>query len=253
MNTFSDLVSAWRQTQLKKAPFILSGDDAILKYSHIFRNYKDFVKNRPDFWEKKTQKFHLGLIPIPFLGNIKKAKVYVLSLNPGLTPVDYYAETYDNKIKKERKRELRQQKFNTDYPFHFLNPEYSWSSRYWHSRFSKIVEELSGQLSSRQKIAYIRALKRVSQRITCLELVPYHSKSFHLSRKVIEELQSVKLMRAFVNQYVYRKAVKGDAIIVVMRGDKHWGVKNHRNVLRNDQRAAYFTPKNSKRIIDMLL
>ena len=254
MNRFlSDLVNAWRQTPLRRPPFFLLEDKAILSNSflHKFRNYKNFVNN-PDFWTEQRDKLHTGLIPMPYSGDIKKAKIYVLALNPGFSPQDYYAETYDDELKRERIRELRQEKLDKDYPFHHLNPTYSWSSgwRYWHSRFDSIVKQLSEQ----KNMHYVRALKLFSRNVACLELVPYHSKNFYLPSKVVTSLQSVKLMKRFVQGYVWPRAKRGRAIIIVTRRVRLWDIPSHENVIQyssGQARSAYFNSYRQK-IIGML-
>lgn len=41
---------------------------------------------------KCDNKLHLGLMPIPFLGNVANARVILLLQNPGLAACDYFAE-----------------------------------------------------------------------------------------------------------------------------------------------------------------
>lgn len=36
--------------------------------------------------------FHIGLLPMPYMGNLKQARVSLCALNPGLGPHDYVGE-----------------------------------------------------------------------------------------------------------------------------------------------------------------
>ena len=44
----------------------------------------------PDFCKSDYKWLHLGLIPDPFMGDMLNASIYVLMLNPGLGPGDYF-------------------------------------------------------------------------------------------------------------------------------------------------------------------
>ena len=88
-----DLINAWRRFDGTKAPHLLEGDrDALTRHGHSRRygsweNYigsQDFLLSSPDL--------HLDLLPVPYVGDLAKASIFLLLLNPGLSPVDYYAE-----------------------------------------------------------------------------------------------------------------------------------------------------------------
>lgn len=48
-----------------------------------------------------------------------------------------------------------------------------------------------------------------------LEIVPYHSKTFSFAK--YKDLDSVKEMSRFLNDYVVKKAEKGKALLIVLR------------------------------------
>jgi hypothetical protein len=45
-----------------------------------------------DYCASHDRRLHLGLLPQPFFGDLRRASIYVLLLNPGLGPDDYYDE-----------------------------------------------------------------------------------------------------------------------------------------------------------------
>ena len=109
-----ELVRAWRlfyKTKLreKQRPYILKGDEGVLQPKRYlnYRNYHECLKNI-DHVYKQASKFHLGLLPMPYSGNLQKAYIYLLNLNPGFSPGDFYEEATSKKLIEEKIRELTQ-------------------------------------------------------------------------------------------------------------------------------------------------
>lgn len=241
----SELILAWRGLQTKKPPFILNGDETILEETlcHPFRNFNNFIK-APEFGIESAKKLHTGLYPSPYSGNVLKAKIYILTLNPGFNPLDYYAETYDSDTKQRRIQDLKQTGFDANYPWASLNPKFCWSSgyRYWAGRLKDVAMAISKQ----RKINFSDALKHLSKRIACLEYVPYHSKSYGLSKAIIKKMRSPKLMFNFVQGYVVPKAIQGKAIIIATRHVNVWNLPRHPNIIKykgSQPRGAYLNLK----------
>jgi len=227
----SELILAWRGLQTKRPPYVLKGDETIRKEKlcHPYRNFGDYIK-APEFGTESAKKLHTGLYPTPYSGNVLKAKIYILTLNPGFSPLDYYAESYDSATRKKRIRDLKQRNFDPDYPWPSLNPKFCWSGgwRYWAAR----IKEVAMALSKQRGIRFPDAMKRLSKRIACLEYVPYHSKSYGLSQATVKKMRSLKLMFDFVHGYVVPKAKKGKAIIIVMRHVNMWNLPRHPNIIK---------------------
>ena len=158
----TDLLSAWRGMSLTKPPYILAGDE-IEDYCHPYRCFEDYIAD-PNFAYASPKKLHSGLIPIPYGGDILKAKIYILTLNPGFGPHDYYAESHDTAFRNARIQQLRQQRLDKAFPFMGLNPSFSWHSKYWATRLGDIVHMLRKQ----KKVSYKKALSLLSQSIACL-------------------------------------------------------------------------------------
>lgn len=86
-------------------------------YCVTFQSLNDYIKSDL-FGDSRDKKLHIGLKPSPFVGDLEKAKIYYLTLNPGLNPSDYeqdfrleFEERYFNNIK---------QKKNREYPFNIF-------------------------------------------------------------------------------------------------------------------------------------
>ncbi len=89
------LVNAWRTEQFAPgARNVLAGDEATINAPAevaYHASWNSLIKS-DQFGAPDGSAFHLGLLPMPFLGNLKRARVFLLSLNPGVGPYDYFAE-----------------------------------------------------------------------------------------------------------------------------------------------------------------
>lgn len=258
-SSLSELLHAWRGLSLKKPPYVLKGDDAIpKKWCHRYRNYRDFVRayELDHVSDKKfCAKLHVGLLPIPYSGNIAEAEIYILGLNPGFDPQSYYAESYDVAFKRESVRQLHQERLDAKFPLCALNPKFCWTGgwRYWETRLNDIIFLLAQQ----ENICRSEALSVLSKKIACLEYVPYYSKNFGLPRSIVNKMLSPKLMWAFVHDYVVPKAQKDLATIIVTRHVDVWNLPKHRNIVAYhgpQSRAAYLNMKSlgGRRIANIL-
>ena len=52
---------------------------------------------------------HLGLLPMPFAGRLDRADIFILLLNPGFRPSDYFAEFRDEAFRKAWSDNIRQE------------------------------------------------------------------------------------------------------------------------------------------------
>jgi hypothetical protein len=244
--SLSELIGLWRQVGFSKPPYILHGDEALLEDESRFYSYKtfqEFIGNR-NFGLAKDNRFHLGLVPTPCAGNLRKASIYILALNPGFEPVDYYAESENPEFRRAKIRSLRQENDGDEFPFISLDPCFAWHSgaSYWTGKFRDLINALR----AKGKLDYTGALKILSQKIAILEHVPYHSRSYRLSQRVLEKMQSPKAIRHYVRDVLVPRAKAGDAVIIVTRKNSHWKLDRHRNIVvyaGTESRAAHLTLK----------
>jgi hypothetical protein len=223
-----ELISAWRSMPLSTPPFVLPGDEAIVGNGRCYpyRTYADFISD-PEFGRLSPTQFHTGLLPMPYSGDITRAQIYILALNPGFTPRDYYAESMDRSFRQERTCQLKQQNLDDKFPWSPLNPAHLWSSDYWSRRF----RDMAVALAEQRKISFSTAISRISCKTAVLEFVPYHSKSFGIPSNVLDQLRSPKLMFRFVHDYVVPRAKQDKAIVIVTRQVKRWNLPKHKNII----------------------
>lgn len=234
------LIEFWKKLDIKKKTFVHPEDEDYIEnleenYTTI-NCYDDYINNNSTF-RADEHKFHFNLIPIPYIGDIKKAKIYILMLNPGFEILDYYAESKDNELKYSLINNLRQENFDPKYPFIFLNPKFLWhgGGRYYENRFKELIEKAKGD-------TYDKQLSQVAKKVAVLQLVPYHSKNYKQSEKPLPK--SSNRIQNFVMNELLPKAGKEIEIIFV-RGDKWGDLKTNVNVIKSDkkQRSSHISKK----------
>ena len=89
------LLREWRKWDPKDFPYVLNVDAEVLRppaWKSSVTKYRSWRKatRDSDFGKRNDKRLHLGLIPVPFIGDMLNASIYVLMLNPGLGPGDYF-------------------------------------------------------------------------------------------------------------------------------------------------------------------
>lgn len=226
MDAMDIMIAKWESCNLDKVPYLLNGDEYIIKNPNVYVNYKTLEEYiLSDDFGLPNSKFHLGLIPIPYMGNLKGSSIFILTLNPGLSNIDYYGEQCNNEYRDALKNNLHQENLDSEYPFVCLNTKFSWHAgfEYWWGKLRLIIEEVSRM----REISLSSALSNVSKVISILELVPYHS----ITNRVINNLTSTKLVKQFVKELLVKKADNDKASIVVARGARQWELIEHENIV----------------------
>jgi hypothetical protein len=241
MNIHHSLIEGWRKCDLRSPPFLFPDDEKYLlgfPYSKTYHSFTEYIAS-PEFGVSDVN-LQLGLLPVPFAGNLENATIFILMLNPGLSPGDYFAEQVKD-FRDAHIRSLRQENEKDDYPFIMLNPEFAWHPGfgYWQRKFHNIV----GELRKQHKISYQQALSKFSKSLACLELLPYHSKSFGVG-SLLNKLPSVKIMRNYVQDVLIPKAMDDKLIIIATRQVKMWQLPAHKNIViyeGGETRSAHLT------------
>lgn len=255
------LTQAWAEWSSSTPPFALESDKAVLSLERsqafiapTYTKWKD-VHTQPELGKPGDNKLQLGILPHPFCGDVLNAEIYLLMLNPGYGPHDYFAELEIPEYREASLKNLRQEFDEDGYPFYLLNPKFAWSGGYiwWHKKLAYIIEETSKKTG----MSYADSRKRLSQKIANIELVPYHSTSFRDPVGWTEKLESAKLAREFVNEYVLPKVKRGGATLIVTRKVREWNLPEHENIVaysNGEARSAHLSPssRGGKAIIERL-
>lgn len=221
MRDLENLVNAWRSVNpSSQAPRILSGDEGVLDLPYTkcgdYESYRDNIEkvyNLPGA-------LHLGLVPVPYVGSLRTASVYILMLNPGMAPLDFYAESSSEYVNRKAWKMLHQELDDDDFPnpCFDLNGMWTGGSRYWLRKFDGIIENLI----EKEGFGFSEAIKLLSQRVAIVQYFPYRSKSFHVGGRILSRLKSVELIKKFVRSYISEKVGRGEACAIVARQAKRW-------------------------------
>ncbi|MGH7593022.1 MAG: hypothetical protein ACRELE_04115, partial [Gemmatimonadales bacterium] len=170
-------------------------------------------------------------------------------LNPGFSPVDLFAEEH------ESFRRARWENLRGESDFLGLDPRFAWTSGfdYWHGKLATVIRGIA----KRKSVTHQEALRYVAASICVVELVPYCSPSFGLSDRVVREMKSPQLAKAFVHEALLPRARSGDALIVVTRQAQRWGLDSESGAViyeGRQTRAAHLseTSPGGRRILDFL-
>jgi hypothetical protein len=154
---------------------------------------------------------------MPYLGNLRHARVFLVSLNPGLGPHDYFGE---HRVVEYRSALLANLRQDRDVRFPFLDPAHSWhgGSAYWTHRLRGITRRVQETLGVDPR----EAIRICAAQVAVLELVPYHSAIFRLSRRGIDALASANLIRNLVFAELLPRHRDHDCSLIVLRSRAAW-------------------------------
>ena len=222
-----ELVDYWRQLDLDHPPYIHPQDKPFIDKQKkitqtILPNHAAYVEH-PTFSDEQDSSLHLSLFPVPYQGNLSKADIFVVMLNPGLGTNDYQADEHKAHAH-QIKQIIRQDFSDVPYPFLSLNPEYAWSGgfQWWERKLRKVIKEIAKQYCDG---SYATALHCLSQRLAAIEIFPYHSRVFKAGA-LRAKLPSVKQAKDFV-QTLLPRAQAEEVTIIVSRGIKAVGIDDH--------------------------
>lgn len=244
----NDYIEEW----LKRKNNIFPGDELILEkqYSVNYTTSQEYIKSS-SFNDPMDNKFHIGLSPLPFLGNLSRASVFILTLNPGLHISDYFTE--NNPVFQK----CLEDNFNQvleKYPLFFLNPELGFHAGYdyWNKQIKSLREALCERLNLSREIIQ----KFLAKEIAVLELIPYHAQGNPNRNKSILSLPSVKAVTNYARTVLQPKALKEEILILNFRAVKEWGLEKGEHILKDfNPRNPSLNPKNThgKRLLEFLL
>jgi hypothetical protein len=236
-----ELIEYWRELDENKKPLIHPDDSAILEADYFNgKTYDDYIKS--DYFGTDKSVFHLGLLPVPYVGDIENATIYILLLNPGFSILNYFEETFNRQLKKVMLKNLFQTDLDSDFPFFYLNPKYHWTGggQYWSNKLDSILQHTSKELG----LTYYDSLKLLSKKLAVLELVPYHSNSYNLKKRIFEQIESKNRMINFTHTYLKKKLENNTACALITRKSQEWNFMPTKNVMiysAQEARSAHIT------------
>jgi hypothetical protein len=222
-----DLIQFWQQFDPEKPPYAHPTDIPHLHgYSvcESIKSYADFVFSSR-FGNFDDNRLDLSLLPIPYAGDLRKADIFLLLLNPGFNYTDYYAEYEVPEFRKRRLQNLNQDFGGVEFPFIGLDPVFLWhSGRYWEPRLRSVIRAIADH----QRRTYLDVLREMSRRLAYIQLVPYHSPGF-ASHRLIDQLPSTEKARNLASEYLFPATIDGDKLVIITRRRKDWNPPRTKN------------------------
>jgi len=151
------------------------------------RRDKQFNVDSLDPKEKPNGKFHFRLGAVPYVGDLRNARIFLLMVNPGVRKSDY-DELEDGRVK-DLLKQNRLQTFN--HCFALGQPEgdrQGWVAYFRKSVFGTLIREFPKERSDKLK-------ETLKVNLAILELVPYFSQTVALIDccKIADGLPSTQL------------------------------------------------------------
>jgi hypothetical protein len=218
---FEPIVEFWSQFHLEPRKPNVHPKDADWMREHwqeplkapLYETWEDYIAS--ERFGARDEALHLSLIPAPYMGNLRDAKVLLFIANPGFGDEDYYFEDQPG-IREMLIRNLKQES-NGDYPFFFLNPALAWSGgfRWWQRRLRPLIEKFVSKGESN-----IEVMKFLARNIAAVELFPYHSRDGSELKGIKKEPRMPSVLEA--RKFLARSSQNAKQLTVVLRAHNKW-------------------------------
>lgn len=200
---------------------------------------------------ERNNKFYTQLCPMPFVGDIQDAEVYILQANPGLmlpplandpVPIEKRSEEFQDRIENC----LHQDFENMSYPFYFLDPEVSHiiGSVWWKDKLGPLLTRLAEREGNIAKNGVLeedvdpeKYYRHLANNICAVEIHGYRSKHF---RKPKPPIPSSKF-----NRQIVQHAMDNEKLILLTRS-KNWWYENVDELKDYDRLIETNSPQNVK-------
>jgi len=179
----------------------------------LYKNWDEYAAS--DRFGSYDKALHLSLIPTPYLGNLRDAKVLLFMANPGFADADYYFEDQPG----IRERLI----FTFTKNPTAISPSFSsipdWRGRAASGGGKSCYAALLAVLVSRRRTR-IQAMEFLSQSIAAVELFPYHSMDGSELKRVDGKLLMPSVSEA--RNFFARSSHNPEQLTVLARAHERW-------------------------------
>lgn len=231
------LIEFWKKAPLDKHRYVHPDDQDQLKerfiHEPIFTSDDYGLALREG--RLQNSKLHLTLLPTPYLGDLRNARVAILLLNPGLDATNFHTARHFPNLDKIMRGVIHQ---TTPYN-PFLDPKWAWTSgfQWWERKLRGVAQIISKRNFNAD---YGKTLDLLSKEIACIELVSYHSTSFGGPTN----LPSAQAAR----EAALEIASNANRTVIVTRSAAKWNLPAANNIItygRGQARGASLSEKSS--------
>ena len=202
------------------APFVLPADEGRLRYFDKAPLWSwEEARQAPDFYvpdKDKDRRFHLGLLPVPFMGDLRNASIYVLMTNPGVKPDDY-RESEEDAFRDALLSNLKQEWLDGSLPFPHLDPRFDWHDGFVYWDKERGLRRTIVELARVRGISEPEARALLCDKLVVIQLVPYHSGVGPTDSDRPPDWPSARLAGEFLRDAVVPRVRSREAVLLVMR------------------------------------
>jgi hypothetical protein len=234
------LAQFWKQEEFAQPPYIHPCDLEILnelaaeqQITQPVLSLNEAVKR----FHSAPHKLDLSLLPVPYGGDVERADIVILFLNPSLSVADSYTESPLLSYRAAHLRTIKQT--GSGKRFLWLDPEFAWHGgfSYWEGKLRKTIQVIARERCDGD---YAKALSELAKRLAVIQLVPYRSPQFTLSR-LIPHLPSSRAALSFARTHLQQAVKRKEKTVIVLRKPNVWGLDGVVAYTRG-QRAAGLGP-----------
>ena len=223
------LIREWRKAAAHwdhgSPPYILPADAGYVEaHGMVMYRSAEEARQAPDFHypdQSRDRRLHVGLLPVPFMGDLLNASVYVPMSCPGVRRKDY--EEYEQPaFRRALLANLRQERLDGFLPFPWLDPRFDWHDgfEYWDRRrgLGNTIRELARRL----EIPEVEARRLLCERLAVIQVAPYHSANPPRDNRALRSWPSVNLAGEFVRDVVVPRVRSGEAVVLPVMRVRFW-------------------------------
>jgi|GEM_PF-5969840 len=184
------------------------------------KNWNEYISGNN--WGREGNRVHVDLLPIPYAGNLKTAKIVFGLYNPGANQLDYRDEERQD-FKAAIRSSIQQSFSRNDVAFYNLDPTFADTSafQWWEKRLGKLALSLKGSYKYRDLLLVL------AKNIAVIELIPYRSTE-SIDAKLLKAKSSQLAIDA-ITGYFFPKAQREECL-VVLKGNLPTHFKNERGI-----------------------
>lgn len=193
-------------------------------YAACDKEFLEKIKENSDYTKLADHyKLDLRVIPLHFIGNILKAKLLILNLNPGIDE-EYYTFYQNNKSYQE----MIYNNLTLEKPKFFEFDYYSTNNEGYWSRLKPLFEdEYLEKINRNQNGEDTRKLDEFfTKTVALIEFFPYHSQNFSelgdIFDKTVKKMKGYLPSQQFVFNIIKERVQNGDVVIVFSRSIGRW-------------------------------
>ena len=206
-------------------PYVLAADaDFVESHGTVTYRSAEEAREASDFHHpdrNRDRRLHVGLLPVPFMGDLFNASVYVLMACPGVTRRDY--DEYEQPaFRKALLANLKQEHLEGFLPFPSLDPQFDWHDGFTYWNTGRGLGNTIGELAGRLGISRAEARAILCERLAVIQVAPYHSANPPRDNRALGTWPSVRLAGEFVRDVVVPKVRSGEAVVLSVLRVRFW-------------------------------